>query len=296
MEQKYFIVVVAHSLHGRLRRIQIPHQVIYTVVVLALIGCLSVFGFLSSYARMAWKVANYNSLKQEADSLRTRYRNLQRVVNETNLQLASLQTLASEISVATGFKRKLEGPDSISPEGKLVPTYSESLQEYFFLRSVAGFKRNYGRRFHNNATPNIWPVNGVLRESFGNRVDPFSGEGAHHSGVDISAPTGTVVRAAGDGTVTHAEWTAGGYGRLVIVDHGNGFHSYYAHLSRIGVLPGQEIRQGEAVGAVGSSGRVTAPHLHYEVRLGSTPVNPTGYLKRPAIPAILQASAKDFPF
>ena len=292
MDQKYFIVVVAHSLHGKLRRIQIPHKFLYAVVILALFGSLSVFGFVSSYARMAWKVANYNSLKQEADALRARYRNLQKVVNETNLQLASLQTLASEISVATGFKRKLEGPDNISGEGKLVPTYSESLQEYYFLRSVSGFKRNYARRFHVNTRPSIWPVNGIFRESFGNRVDPFSGEGAHHSGVDISAPPGTIVQAAGDGTVIHAEWS-GGYGRLVVVDHGNGCQTYYAHLSRISVLPGQEIRQGEPLGAVGSSGRVTAPHLHYEVRLGSTPVNPMGYLKRPAI---LQAAQKDFPF
>ena len=129
MKQNYFIVVVAHSLHGRLRRIHVPHQVLYVVLALALFGCVSVFGFVSSYARMAWKVANYNSLKREADVLRARYRNLQKVVNETNTQLASLQTLASEITVATGFKQKMEGPSSISDEGTLAPTYTESLQE-----------------------------------------------------------------------------------------------------------------------------------------------------------------------
>ena len=89
-----------------------------------------------------------------------------------------------------------------------------------------------------------------------------------------------------------AEWS-GGYGRLVIVDHGNGIHTYYAHLSKIMVLPGQEIRQGEMVGLVGSSGRVTAPHLHYEVRVGSIPVNPMSYLKRPAV---LEAAKRDLPF
>src|SRR5437762_520323 len=87
------------SWNSRLRRIHVPHQVVYVVLGLALFGGLSVFGFLSSYARMAWKVANYNALKHEADALRSRYRNLQRTVNETNVQLASLQTLASEISV-----------------------------------------------------------------------------------------------------------------------------------------------------------------------------------------------------
>ncbi len=293
MKQNYFILVVAHSLHGRLRRIHVPHQVLYLVLGFALFGCVSMFGFISSYARMAWKVANYNSLKREAEAMRTRYRDLQKVVNETNVQLASLQTLASEISVATGFKQKMEGPSSISSEGTLAPTYSESVQEYNFLRSVSGFRRNaFSQRFHTNSQPSIWPVNGRLEDGFGGRIDPFSGEGAHHTGVDIIAPTGTPVHATGDGIVSHAEWS-GGYGRLVIVDHGDGMHTYYAHLSRISVLPGQEIRQGAVLGLVGSSGRVTAPHLHYEVRVGATPVNPTRYLKRPAV---MEAVKKDLPF
>src|SRR6202047_1092091 len=142
MKQEYFVVVLAHSLRGRLRRVHIPHQAVYVILALALFGCFSVFGFVSSYARMAWKVANYNALKREADAMRSRYRNLQKVVNETHVQLASLQNLAGEISVATGFKQKIEGPTSISSEGTLAPTYTESLQEYYFLRSVSGFKRN----------------------------------------------------------------------------------------------------------------------------------------------------------
>jgi murein DD-endopeptidase MepM/ murein hydrolase activator NlpD len=252
-----------------------------------------VLGFLSSYARMAWKVANYNQLRREADLLRSRYRNLQKTVNETNVQLATLQTLASEISVATGFKQKMEGPTTLAAEGRLAPTYSESLQEYYFLRSVSGFQRNaFSHRFHSNARPSIWPVDGRLEGGFGSRIDPFSGEGAHHTGLDIAAPTGTMVWATGDGVVSMAEWS-GGYGRLVIIDHGNGIHTYYAHLSKIRVLPGQEIRQGEIVGLVGSSGRVTAPHLHYEVRVGSIPVNPTSYLKRPTS---LEAAKRDLPF
>ena len=113
--------------------------------------------------------------------------------------------------------------------------------------------------------------------SYGERTDPFSGEGAYHTGVDISAPVGTPAHVAADGVVVFAD-RSGGYGRLVIVDHGNGFETYYAHLSRFDVVPGQEIRQGELVGAVGASGRVTAPHLHYEVRIRKAPVNPYRYL------------------
>ena len=112
---------------------------------------------------------------------------------------------------------------------------------------------------------------------FGQRTDPFSGEGAFHTGVDISAPTGTPVHATADGIVIFSEFE-NGYGRLVKVDHGGGMITYYAHLSRSFVRPGQELRRGELVGAVGTTGRVTAPHLHYEVRTNGTPINPYPYL------------------
>ena len=102
--------------------------------------------------------------------------------------------------------------------------------------------------------------------SFGERTDPFSGEGAYHNGVDISASIGTPVLATADGIVTFAD-RGGGYGRLVTVNHGNGFETFYAHLSWFEVITGQEIRQGERVGAIGASGPVTAPHLHYEAHV-----------------------------
>src|SRR5438128_10932810 len=136
MQQEYFVLVVAHSLRGRLRRVHIPHQAVYAILVLALLGCFSVFGFVASYARMAWKVANYNALRQEADGLRARYRNLQKVVSETNVEMASLQLYAKEVSVAYGIKQKLEGPSDITTEGKLVPSFAESLNEYNYLVSA----------------------------------------------------------------------------------------------------------------------------------------------------------------
>jgi len=292
MKQQYFILVLAHSLHGRLRRIHIPHQFAYVILALALVGSFSIFGFVSSYARMAWKVANYNSLRHEAEDLRTRYQNLQRVVDQTNEQLASLEQLATEVSVAYGIKQKLEGPSDITIEGKLVPTFNETVEEYNYLRSSNLSRSIFARRWHLNTRPSIWPVDGVLMSSYGERTDPFSGEGAYHTGVDISAPIGTPVRAAADGIVVFAD-NVNGYGRLVMIDHGNGFETYYAHLSRFDVIAGQEIRLGETVGAVGASGRVTAPHLHYEVRVRKTPVNPYRYL---VAKALAQQSRANFSF
>ena len=136
MKQEYFVVVLAHSLRGRLRRIHIPHTAVYAVLALALVGCFSAFGFIASYARMAWKVANYNALKREVETLRARYQNLQKVVQETDTQMASLQLYAKEVSVAYGIKQKLEGPADISAEGKLVPSFAESLTDYNYLLSA----------------------------------------------------------------------------------------------------------------------------------------------------------------
>lgn len=294
-QQDYFIVVLAHSLHGRLRRIHIPQTFVYAVLILALLGFCSVVGIVTSYARMAWKVANYNSLRREVDTLRGRYQNLQNVVNQTNTQMASLQMFATEVSVAYGIKQRLEGPADISAEGRLVPTFSESVQEYDSLRSLATLRRNHTRRMVRPPVmqPSLWPITGQLLSPYGHRMDPFSGEGAYHTGIDIKAPTGTSVRATADGVVLRAEWF-GGYGKLVIVDHGSGIQTYYAHLARFHVIPGQEIRRGEPVGAVGSTGRTTAPHLHYEVRIGGAPVNPSRYLRSTVTHTA--TARKDFPF
>ncbi|MBZ5576770.1 MAG: M23 family metallopeptidase [Acidobacteriia bacterium] len=292
-KQEYFVLVLAHSLHGRLRRIHVPHQAVYAVMALALIGSFSVFGFVASYARMAWKVANYNALRREADNLRVRYQNLQKTVSQTNDQLASLQLYAREVSVAYGIKQKLEGPPDISAEGKLVPTFAESVEDYNFLRSVNSLSLQSRKQQQVVSQPSLWPVNGRLMGPFGERDDPFNGEGEFHTGVDISAPAGTPVRATADGVVSFSEWR-GGYGRLVIVDHGGGIQTYYAHLSRFLAYVGQGVRRGEAVGMVGSTGRVTAPHLHYEVRIAGAPVNPYRYLSKAGV--YQQASTPDFPF
>jgi murein DD-endopeptidase MepM/ murein hydrolase activator NlpD len=128
--------------------------------------------------------------------------------------------------------------------------------------------------------PNLWPVIGPITSSFGQRVDPVlhNGEGEFHTGIDISAPTGTPVRATADGSVRIAE-VENGYGREVIVDHGNGLETCYAHLSGFAVMAGQTVVRGQVIGYVGMTGRTTGANLHYEVRIHNAPVNPHKYLR-----------------
>jgi murein DD-endopeptidase MepM/ murein hydrolase activator NlpD len=123
------------------------------------------------------------------------------------------------------------------------------------------------------ATPSIWPVVGWLSSSFGNRRDPFNGNPEFHPGLDISADFGEPVRATADGVVVSAA-TSGNYGNLVVIEHGYGITTRYGHLSRFAATAGQQIQRGDVIGYVGSTGRSTSSHLHYEILLNGRLTNP----------------------
>ena len=130
------------------------------------------------------------------------------------------------------------------------------------------------------ATPSIWPTHGWLSSSAGNRADPFTGEKDFHPGLDISADKGDPVYSTADGTIVNAA-AAGNYGNLVIIDHGFGLETRYGHLSAFKVKQGQTVKRGDLIGLVGSTGRATGAHLHYEVRANGRILNPLQLLLTP---------------
>ena len=117
-----------------------------------------------------------------------------------------------------------------------------------------------------------------VTSGFGSRWHPVLGGYRFHAGIDLAAPTGTAIVATSPGAVVAAGW-CGGYGQCVTIDHGGGVMTLYGHLSRIDVAPGQQIARGQSIGLVGSTGRLTGPHLHYEVRVNGMAVNPADYLR-----------------
>jgi murein DD-endopeptidase MepM/ murein hydrolase activator NlpD len=130
------------------------------------------------------------------------------------------------------------------------------------------------------ATPSIWPTHGWLSSSMGTRADPLTGKKDFHPGLDISAEKGDPVYSTADGKVTHAS-SAGNYGNLVIVDHGYSLETRYGHLSVFKVTVGQKVKRGDLLGLVGSTGRTTGAHLHYEVRANGRILNPLQLLLNP---------------
>ncbi len=130
------------------------------------------------------------------------------------------------------------------------------------------------------AIPSEKPVKtGAFTSGYGVRSDPFQGRAAMHAGIDLSGPVGTPIYATADGIVSEAAWNSGGYGRLIKIDHGRGIETRYGHLSVFGVYPGQRVARGQIIGRMGSTGRSTGSHLHYEVRIDGRAVNPVPFMQ-----------------
>ena len=283
MRKRFYIMLVARNSEGELLKIPIPLHYAYVFIAGALIGMLTITGMAGSYTRMLLKTQRFNQLRTEKEALRSQYSQLEQIAQENQLQAQSLTSLAGEVSSLYGLK-----PD---PAFQDDDPASASLQQFYALRMTAmtgaasvgigmGDMRDASTKdwLRLAQAPTLWPVQGRVSGSFGERIDPFSGEGAFHRGVDIAADVGTRIIAPADGVVRFSE-IVNGYGRTVLIDHGNGISTLYGHMSGYAVTPGELVHRGDTIGYVGQSGRSTGPHLHYEVRIFNTPVNPNKYLR-----------------
>ena len=291
MPKKFYILFVARGEDGQLRKIPIPTRYLYVLAFGALVGLLGLTGMASTYVRMLLKVSSYNQLRAEREDLKNRYSHLEQVAQERDIQVASLGSLASEVSSLYGLKPEPMLIKAVSSEQIEEPQVSSSIDRLATLKTAAltgattagmslGLTRNVTPAdwMRANSAPNLWPVEGPVTGSFGERIDPFNGEGAFHAGIDIGAVFGQPVIAPADGVVEFADFM-GGYGRAIIVDHSHGITTRYGHLKSFACYPGQHVHRGDTIGYVGDSGRSTGPHLHYEVRINDVPVNPHKYLR-----------------
>ena len=318
LKKRHYILLVSRDENGNVRKLPIPLHYAYVFVAVAVIGAFTVTGLAGSYSRMLIKTARFNQLRNDHDTLQKDYAHLEMQARQKDVQAASLGSLATEISALYGLTAsKLAAPmghlrsnptdkfaAAKAANGALITetassftddSYYKSLDTFYSLRNSAisgsathaiagpsglGSISGFGDTDVSIDAPSLWPVVGPIRSSFGQREDPVTGngEGEFHTGIDISAPIGTAIRATADGTVKSAEM-ASGYGREVILDHGHGMETCYAHMSGFAVMPGETVVRGQVIGYVGVSGRTTGAHLHYEVRIRNTPVNPYKYMR-----------------
>jgi murein DD-endopeptidase MepM/ murein hydrolase activator NlpD len=268
------------SYHEQDKHIKISYKSLAWILGSILVLILVALGAFTSYLQMFWKAEQFSKLQADFERVRGRNKVLEIDKLKSSQQINQLENVAQTVSVAYGLTTPTSG--DLTPmdfDDNSSAAIKESIQEFNILKA-ANFSHifhHYAHQFQTKVQPSIWPVNGVVRSSFGRRSDPFNGEGAFHAGVDLSAAIGTPVKVTADGVV-EVVTSVGRYGRLVVVDHGGGLQTYYGHLSQFLVVPGQEVRRGEVVALSGATGRVTGPHLHYEIRIHGTPVNPYNYL------------------
>jgi len=308
LRKRYYILFVARDEDGRIRKIPLPLHYAYGFVVAAVVGAFTIVGLAGSYTRMAMKTESYNQMRQEREALRKDYSQMAQIAHDRSVQVASLGALANEVTALYGLRPKgtIVTPRVVTPVANVAAhtqagqpqsdevtqqQFANTIDQFYSLRSDAlsgrvtrALEGGLSPSFTGSDwtvfadAPSLWPVQGPIASSFGEREDPINGEGKFHSGIDIDAPYGTPIHAAGDGDVSDASMGAG-YGREVVLNHGHDLQTVYAHLSAVAVMPGQHVSRGQVIGYLGTSGRTTGPNLHYEVRVHNVPVNPHKYMR-----------------
>src|ERR671927_1597141 len=275
-EDRFYAFIIAHTSRSRARVQRIRVEKRSVTIACAILLLVAVGLFYGLYG-----------LTQDAAHIRIEFEN-QRLRAENERQRQELEKLNNRVEKVEDTSRKLAEKSGVVSENAAFPgsggpalpldemglatltakmgRLEEDMRAYEAVLRQRGY------------TPTVWPVEGTLEGGFGGRRNPFGGAGwEFHSGQDIEAPWGAPVIAGASGRVSFVGWQ-NGYGQLVILDHGGWFFTRFRHLSHIDVEINQTVSRAQLLGKVGSTGRSTGPHLHYEVRINDQPVNPLPYL------------------
>jgi murein DD-endopeptidase MepM/ murein hydrolase activator NlpD len=300
MLSKRYTLVLADRTTGVVRRFTVSLRpvviaVVATVTLPILIGTGSalkarhdVSTLFASHATLELENANYRAATEQ---LAGQIMALQTAMSDVGAKAAldpSLQDSMDKLP-AVVKSRAMGGPGASTALTLVTPGLSSPENTFGLLKDLLSGLESRLQSVRTDvdkrnqlaaATPSIWPTHGWLSSSMGNRSDPFSGKKDFHPGLDISADKGDPVYSTADGKVVNAS-AAGNYGNLVILDHGYGLETRYGHLSAFKVTIGQTVKRGDLIGLVGSTGRATGAHLHYEVRANGRILNPLQLLLNP---------------
>lgn len=308
MKPKFTVFVLSDS-GTPVTRKSLSRRVLYALAATAAVVILVSAAILIDYLRLKSGLTaarrDAAQIARQKDEIRHQRRQIQQFavdINQLKNRVAALDVLEQEIRVAANLNdsNDPEGifgvggppPDDLDAELDLAERHNSLIRDMHaqvgLLRRAAGQKQQdleallSGVEAQRNLlarTPTILPTEGWISSRFGYRKSPFGGRREFHKGVDIATKEGSPVVATADGVVTFSDAKAS-YGETVVIDHGHGIVTSYAHLSKTLVNRGDHVKRGDTVGLVGSTGRSTGPHVHYEVRLNGMPVNPQKYVLR----------------
>lgn len=287
----FTLLVVPHDDKAQMRRLRIRRSFVYTGAVV--VGTLALFGLLfpTYYLKVLGQGRAVDLLTRENQELRRNQAEFESRIAAVRRQVAEFEGQARKFALMAGVEDLPEvdmaaGSPGLSMSGIFSLPMKDIEGELSVLdRKASGLLDNYkviGKAFEKqsvqlSSTPSVIPVKGILGHGYGWRKDPFTGLRDFHAGVDIVANRGAKVYAPANGIVTKVG-RAGGYGKTIFISHGNGITTRYGHLNDMDVKVGDRVKRGQVIGRVGSTGRSTGPHLHYEVLVHNQKVNPLQYI------------------
>lgn len=275
--KKYNTIIFVPHTKARFRKVTVSTRLLALSGLGSALVLVSAIAFGWAFFSSAQRDRQYRQALTENARLSSTTADLSRQLDGLSRQLDEFDSRTQRLAIVAGLSQSGQGaggpmatdPSSgagLSDRSATIGSHLAALESQFARRSAIA-----------SSTPTVAPVRGLLNSGFGSRQDPFTGEEAFHSGVDISTRRDEPVLATAEGVVIKSGWS-GDYGNTVEITHATGFTTVYGHLDAILVKEGQRVNRGERVGLVGSTGRSTGPHLHYEVRQADRVVNPLDYI------------------
>jgi len=299
-KKKYTIMVVPDET-TRVRRYQIPKLFVRGVLFFSLIVMAGLAYLLTDYYSVKKMVSDVDRLRLETRQQKKQLLTFAKDIDDIRTEMNRLRHFDTKLRVMANLDSVVypeqimgiggENPEPFNPMDSEVTFQDQALlkgmtNELSRVKAEADIQERSFQELMEYledqksllaSTPSIWPVRGWTTSGFGYRTSPFTGRREMHRGVDVATRTGTPIIAPADGVVVFAG-REGGFGNLVVLDHGYGIATRYGHCSKLNVKIGQKVKRGDVVGFVGNTGRSTGPHLHYEVAVNGVAVNPMRYI------------------
>ncbi len=301
---KSYTVIVVPEDNSEVRRYRVRKSLIVQSLVGALVVLALVAGGALHYVKVARDAAENRYLREENLTLQAQLKTVRERIDHIGTTLDRVERFDQKLRALTllndpqrnlamgpterepgarvpgtggdnQFARLTSSETPVALTSKLDKLSAEATRQEQSLQGLQAYFQDQKSLLA--STPSVWPSRGWVTSDFGHRLDPYTADRVMHAGLDIAAPHGKPVVAPADGAVVFAG-LEGAYGNVIVIDHGHGIRTRYAHLANMKVKPGDRVARGQEIGAVGNTGRSTGPHLHYEVRVNGLPENPRKFI------------------
>lgn len=298
MAQKTFTLIVVPDHSQQVRRFRVQLRLLWQLAGAGILVALFLLGAGVHYVAVARDAAENDVLRKQNVLLRTELSAVRERIEHIGTTLDRVERFDQKLRAITllsdpqrnlamgpvGEPQDQTTPSADSPAAELAPgalasrldrLTSEATRQEQSLQQLQAYFQDQKSLLA--STPSTWPVRGWVTSDFGQRLDPYTADRVMHSGLDIAGPHGKEIIAPADGTVVFSG-LEGGYGNVIVIDHGYGIKTRYGHLSSLQAKAGEKVNRGQVIATLGNTGRSTGPHLHYEVRVDGLPQNPRKFI------------------